>query len=254
VINHNNLEEFADPENYDLEVGGTYGPSAAFYTALAAATGGPALDLACGSGLSTMPLARLGLATTGLDLAEGMLAHARRKAEAEGLRVEWVHGDVRRFQLGRRFRFIQMTGNAFQAMLTEADQLALLARVAEHLAPGGRFAFETRNPSGHDLSTQLEEEPWQRYVDTAGRTVTMTTTQVYDAEAQVLHWTVYRRWEEGGASKQRTGRIACRFTGPEELGALFARAGLALEAQYGDWDQSPLSPASYSIISVLRLA
>lgn len=253
MIDHDNLEEFSDGENYDRENGGPH-PSYAFYTELAVATGGPVLDLACGTGLLTIPIARQGLATTGLDLSPSMLAYARRKAAAEGLKVVWLHGDVRSFQLEQRFRFISMTGNAFQAMLTVADQEALLARVAKHLEPGGCFAFETRNPTGHDLSTCLDEEPWQQYVDTRGNLVTMTTTQRYDPERQVLHWTVIRRWEEQGEPKLRASRIACRFTGPDELNATIARSGLTLAAQYGWWDRAPLTPASPTIISVLRKA
>lgn len=252
MLDHTNLEEFQDPENYDRENGDEKHPSIGFYTELAAATGGPVLDLACGTGLATLPIARLGLAATGLDLAEPMLAHARRKADAEGLAVEWIAGDVRRFQLDRRFRFILMTGNAFQAMLTDADQEALLARVVEHLALEGRFAFETRNPTGHDLTTQLEEEPWLCYEDTRGQTVTVTTTQRFDAERQILHWTVYRRWEQQGVARLERGRIACRFTAPAELNALFARAGLILEGQYGSWERGALTAASPTIISVLR--
>lgn len=254
MIDHNNLEEFADPANYDLEEGAAPGPNLAFYTQLAATTGGPVLDLACGTGLATLPIARLGLATTGLDLSAPMVAHARRKAAAEGLEVTWLTGDVRRFALDQRFRLIIMTGNAFQAMLTEADQAALFARVAAHLDQGGRFAFETRNPGGHDLTTQLVEEPWKSYVNISGHTVAMSTTQVYDPEHKLLHWTVYRRWEEAGAPRVQAGRIACRFTPPDELNATIARSGLAVEAQYGNWDHSPLTPTSPSIISVLRKA
>lgn len=52
IIDHDNQEEFQDPANYDLEEGGGKGPVNAFYTALALQTGGPVLELACGSGLT----------------------------------------------------------------------------------------------------------------------------------------------------------------------------------------------------------
>ncbi len=256
MIEYTNLEEFGDPENYDREEiadnGGEQHPRVAFYTDLAVQHGGPVLDLACGTGIATLPLARRGLPITGLDLSPPMLAYARRKAEAEQLSISWIHDDVRRFRLGQRFGFILMTGNAFQAMLTLADQEALLAHVAEHLAPDGRFAFETRNPGGHDLSTHLDEEFWQRYINTRGLVVHMSTTQRYDAERKILHWTVYRRWKEQGAQQLQVGRIACRFTAPDELNATLARAGFGVEAQYGGWDGQPLVQRSPTIITVVR--
>ena len=50
-----------------------------------------------------------------------------------------------------------LTGNAFQAFLTRADQDALIATgVTRHLAPDGVFGFETRNPAGHDLGDEPE--------------------------------------------------------------------------------------------------
>src|SRR5215510_9642719 len=142
MLAHNNLEEFADPRNYDVEQRTTKG--IAFYTALAQETGGPVLEIACGTGRVSIPIAQLGFAVTGLDIVPGMLERARSKSA--GLPTRWVGGDARTFDLGEQFRLIFLTGNAFQAFLTRADQEALFARVRAHLYVGGLFAFETRNP------------------------------------------------------------------------------------------------------------
>jgi ubiquinone/menaquinone biosynthesis C-methylase UbiE len=76
----------------------------AFYAALAQETGGPVLEIACGTGRVSIPIARLGLAVTGLDIVPGMLARARSKSA--GLPMRWVEGDARSFDLGERFRLI----------------------------------------------------------------------------------------------------------------------------------------------------
>jgi pimeloyl-ACP methyl ester carboxylesterase len=67
-----------------------------------------------------------------------------------------------------------LTGNAFQAFLTRADQ-------------EGLFAF---------LESRAEEEEWKRYTDSSGREVRVSMTQAYDHVSQILHWTTYRRWRE----------------------------------------------------------
>ncbi|MAU00479.1 MAG: methyltransferase type 12 [Anaerolineaceae bacterium] len=54
MIDHNNLEEFADPLNYDIEDRSDTG--IAFYTALAQETGGPVLEIACGTGRISIPI------------------------------------------------------------------------------------------------------------------------------------------------------------------------------------------------------
>ena len=268
MIDHDNLEEFADPLNYDREDPSDTG--VAFYTALARETGGPVLELACGTGRVSIPIARQGFAVTGLDLVPGMVERARRKST--GLPAHWVVGDARTFDLGAQFRLIFLTGNAFQAFLTRADQEALLARARAHLHDDGLLAFETRNPrwatrASPDLAapalrpaeglfafleTRAGEEPGPPYTDSAGREVRVSRTQVYDHVKQILHWTTYRRRGAGEQEHTTITRIAVRFTFPQELAALLHYNGFHIHRQYGDWNQEPLTAASPSIIVVCR--
>jgi SAM-dependent methyltransferase len=260
LIDHNNLEEFADPQNYDIEDSSDTG--IAFYSALAQETGDPVLEIACGTGRVSIPIARLGFAVTGVDIVPGMLAQARSKSA--GLATRWLAGDARTLELGEYFRLIFLTGNAFQAFLTRADQEALLQRVRAHLHDDGLFAFETRNPRwGADtastngelwanLETIEQEVHGPSYIDSSGRDVRISRTQVYDHAAQILHWTTYRRWHTGGQEQTKITRIAVRFTFPQELEALLHYNGFTIVRQYGDWNLEPLTAASTSIIVVCR--
>jgi SAM-dependent methyltransferase len=249
---YDNLEEFSDPPNYDIEEGGRSAPRIGFYCDLAKTVGGPVLEIACGSGLVTIPIAAQGLEVTGVDLAPPMLEHARRKAEAQGLNIRWTEADARSFDLGTQYQFIFITGNAFQAFLRREDQEALLASVKKHLAPQGVFAFETRNPSGHDLTTQSEEEVDQSYISMEGHHVSVSSTQIYDPIAQIIYWTSYRRWNDGQRNRMKETHIACRFTYPQELKALLHYNGFQLVQQFGNWNQEPLSASSPSIISICK--
>jgi hypothetical protein len=159
-----------------------------------------------------------------------------------------------------------LTGNAFQAFLTNADQEALLGRVRAHLHDEGLFAFETRNPrwrtsEGRDedpdglfvyLETRAEEEARPSFTDAEGREVRESRTCTYDHVAQVLHWTSYRRWHEGSEERTKITRIALRYTFPQELAALLHYNGFTVVRRYGDWDGEPLTAASPSIIVVCR--
>ena len=270
LIDHDNLEAYADPDNYDLEDNSDTGT--AFYTALAQETGGPVLEIGCGTGRVSIPIVRLGFAVTGLDIVSGMLEKARRKSA--DLPIQWVEGDARAFDLGQQFRLIYLTGNTFQAFLTRADQEALLENVRTHLEDEGLLAFETRNPrwanmtsTGDDerapmhppdnglfalLETRDQEEDFRIYTDINGREVRISMTQAYDHVAQVLHWTAYNRWLEDGQLQTRVGRIAVRFTFPQELEALLYHHGFTIIRQYGDWNLEPLLATSKSIIVVCR--
>ena len=262
LIDHDNLEEYADPVDYDRQDSSDTG--VAFYAALAQETGGPVLEIACGTGRVAIPIARQGFAVTGLDVVPGMLQRARSKAA--GLPVRWIEGDARDFDLGEaRFRLIFLTGNAFQAFLTNADQEALLGRVRAHLHDEGLFAFETRNPRWRtsedrdedrdglfvDLETRAEEA-LPPHTDAEGREVRESRTRTYDHVAQVLHWTTYRRWHEDAQERTKITRTALRYTFPQELAALLHYNGFTIARRYGDWNGEPLTVASPSIIVVCR--
>ncbi|MGE0543378.1 MAG: class I SAM-dependent methyltransferase [Dehalococcoidia bacterium] len=267
MLNHDNLEDFQDAEHYDIHENDT---GVAFYTALAQETGGPVLELACGTGRVGIPIARLGLAVTGLDIVPGMLEQARRKSR--GLSIRWVEGDARAFALGEQFRLIFLTGNAFQMLLTNADQAALLERVRAHLHDEGLFAFETRNPLWAGLLTRAGQETILEHarrrgdfvtfledreeekagIDALGREVWETLAQMYDPVTQILHLTNHKRWREGEQERTKVTRLALRYTFPQELAALLHTNGFTIERQYGDWNLEPLTAASTSIIVVCR--
>src|SRR5258708_3880771 len=115
-----------------------------FYLALARSKPIRMLDLGCGTGTFACRAAIAGHEMTGLDPAAGMLEVAQSRPDSH--RVCWIAADARDFAIDRAFDLIVMSGHAFQVFLTDADIRRLLSSVAAHLAPGGRFAFESRNP------------------------------------------------------------------------------------------------------------
>ena len=258
VLDHTNLEEFSDPLNYDLEDPSDAG--VAFYRRLAQETGGPVLEIACGTGRVTIPIAQEGIPVTGLDIVAGMIERARSKAV--GLPASWLVGDARTFALAERFRLIFLTGNAFQAFVTNADQEALLQRVQAHLHDQGVFAFETRNPLLPNveppagpfvtLDTDTEEVAGASFINAEGHEVRVSRTRRYDHVTQIMHLTSHKRWNDGKQDCIKVARTALRYTFPQELAALLHYNGFTITRQYGDWNEEPLSATSPSIISVCR--
>ena len=202
------------------------------------------LDVGCGTGLM-LHQARDGGhrgRLCGLDPAPGMLAQARKRSD-----IEWVQGDAVAAAFASEFDLIVMTGHAFQALL-EDDQLRdTLAAVRQALKPNGRFAFETRNPLARAWERWTPEHGIE-ITDAAGRPVRIVTevVETYDGRAvSFTHTFTCGDWEEVSHS-------TLRFLSAEAVTELFRPAGLVVEAQFGDWDRSPVSAASPEIITIAR--
>ena len=142
------------------------GPETAFYLGLAreasARPGGrPArvLDMGCGTGRLACEFATRGHQVTGADPAAAMLDVAR--ARPGGDRVRWIETDAVHLAEPTRFDLIVLTGHVFQLLLDDRDVRAALRTLSQQLAPGGRLAFETRNPAAR------EWQDWNPQVDHA---------------------------------------------------------------------------------------
>ncbi|WP_166507127.1 class I SAM-dependent methyltransferase [Frigidibacter mobilis] len=107
-------------------------------------------------------LAAQGLAVTGLDASAPMLALARRRVP----QARFLQGDMRELALDMRFAAILAWDSFFH--LTQADQLALIPRLAAHLAPGGRLLFTCGPAAGEAIGSVGGEPVYHASLSPAG--------------------------------------------------------------------------------------
>ncbi|MCL6599664.1 MAG: class I SAM-dependent methyltransferase [Alicyclobacillus macrosporangiidus] len=247
---NDNLEEYRDPVTYDSEYG-KVGLELPFFEGLARETGGPILELACGTGRVTIPLAQRGFDVTGVDITPQMLERAKQKAAEKAVRVNWILGDCRHLRLDKQFGLVFMTGNAFQAFLDRKSQEDMLQRVHEHLREDGLFAFETRNPNLMHLFHDEADKEVSRFTDERGYEVTVWGSERYDPVTQIQHCITYRRWtDSSGVTVTRQTRIDLRYVFPQELEALLHYNGFTLLRRYGYFDKRPFDTDSPLMVCV----
>lgn len=217
-----------------------------------AGPGGALLELACGTGRVTLPLARAGYRLTSLDSATEMLellaAKLAKEPEEVRRRVEIVEGDMRSLQLDRLFRFICLPFNSLLLLSTPQERQALLDRVREHLAPSGAFAFEIFTPdpaklvanADWDVDVEVEAE------DPGGEGtvhVVRENRRTFDYGAQVTRLefrTRVSRAEIELASWHEALDIAYVF--PRELELLLERQGFRITYRFGGPDGERYAP------------
>jgi ubiquinone/menaquinone biosynthesis C-methylase UbiE len=232
--------------NYDALYGVMRDPSgdAAFYRALAQETGGPVLELACGTGRVLLPIAALGIPCVGVDASPAMLAVLRRKSPPRNL--ELVHARMETFDLGdRRFPLITCPFRAFQHLLSVDAQLAALTNVRKHLAPGGAFAFDVFDPKLSWIAAPGDAERLDATFTIDGvQTRRYAKTTGVDLAAQTLDVTF--RFEPANAEGNTTVRL--RWFYRYEIEHLLARAGFTDLTIYGGYDRRPWRPEGDTVI------
>jgi len=235
-------------EFYDYVVRYVQRQDVEFYVGLAMELGSPVLELGCGTGRVLIPTARAGIQITGLDLSEHMLAMCCQKLVGEPAevqaRVQLVHGDIRRFDLGSVFRLVTIPFGPFHHLITVEDQLACLACVRSHLDTGGRFVLEVFNPDLKwlayvDSRPEYGEEPLLQMPD-GKRVVRKYRNVSVDLQRQVLNAeTVYDVTHPDGRAEHLVNTFPFRYYFRYEMEHLLARAGFEVEALFGDFDRSP---------------
>jgi SAM-dependent methyltransferase len=199
-----------------------------FWLERANETGGPVLELACGTGRLTVPLAAQGLQMVGLDNDRDMLASAEQRSREQSLKRgqgEWpifLVADMRRFALAGRFPLIFIGYNSLQLLTAPGDMVACLRSAREHLEPGGLVGVEVTDfqhggADGPEVggSPQLLAE---------AKNIRLTGTLVHDLAARTSR---YRRHFAGPGWNLQSDVIV-RSVDLVELEALFAEAELSL--------------------------
>jgi ubiquinone/menaquinone biosynthesis C-methylase UbiE len=212
----------------------------AFWQRLAIAQDDPVLELGCGTGRISVPVARAGARVVGIDLSEPMLARARRRLTRSHLahRALLVRGDIRRlpFRSRRGFGLVMAPYGILQSLTREGDLRAALESVHRVLRRGGLF--------GADLVPDLPR--WREYrrrtslSGPRGRSTIKLVESVRQDRNRKLtifdHEYVERRGRE-----RRSHRFTLTFRtlSVPEMTRRFERAGFAVEAVLGDYQGGP---------------
>lgn len=210
----------------------------------ALADGGPALELAIGTGRIALPLAARGIAVSGVDLSRAMVAQMRAKPGGADIPVEI--GDMTTTRAdgdagAGRFRLVYLVFNTIMNLTTQDAQVACFENAARHLAPGGRFLIEVLAP---DLQRLPPGEALRLYhADDAG-----WSYDEYDVATQA----VISHHQSIVDGRLRRVSIPFRYVWPAELDLMARIAGLELESRWAGWNEEPFTADSRSHVSVWR--
>lgn len=219
----------------------------AFYAGIARRTGGPVLELGCGTARVALPLAEAGFDVTGVDRAAAMLAVARRKLLAASPdardRLTLIEADMTAVDLGRRFGCVIVPFRSFQQLLTVGLQRALLGVIRRHLRPGGLMALHLYDPRLDVLVGDGGAGPVSEGMHpVSGRRYAAEVLRCrFDYIAQVRHdvWRYTELDATGRVIAEATRELAVRWTFRWELRHLLEASGFTVESEHSDFFGAP---------------
>ena len=244
-----------DPELYDLENADDPAFDLDYWTALLRERGPRrVLELACGTGRLTLPLASLGVAEeiVALDRSAPFLSRLRARLDEEQVdAVRVVEGDMRSPAVDGEFDLVMVSFNSLAYLIAREDRVACLRAAHALLAAGGVFAFDLIAPRYDFLSEATGPCPVVR-ADTDHASPEQgvsrflrSYTDTYDASTQTLHSTNrYEIYREDGKVEHRIADLDWHIYFPEELELLLEGAGLQIVERFGDYERGPWKPGS----------
>ena len=204
------------------------------------ARGGPALELAIGTGWIALPLAARGIRVDGIELSAAMVQRLRAKPGGEDISV--TIGDMADVGVSGTYRLVFVVANSLFNLLTQDDQVRCFENVAAHLEDDGVFLIEVFRP---DFLYRLRDN---QYVEAEGIEVDEVRLDVarHDPVTQLLdesHVILSR-------DRVRITPIVTRYAWPSELDLMARIAGLRLKERWGGWNREPFTGESKYLVAV----
>jgi SAM-dependent methyltransferase len=212
------------------------------------------LELACGTGRACIPIALSGHKVVGTDYAPEMIEIATRKRDAAGLsdrRLRLAVGDMLSLDLGEQFDWVCVFFNTFCNFTTLDLQDRVMETVVRHLKPRGRFWLDVFNPDPSLLAqpAAVGLDPYVFRVPEEDRTVFFSADVRRGREPQLQHVIHHYTWfDAAGRRKRAKHEFDMTFFYPRELQLLAERHGLTVEAMWGNYDGSPVTPDAPRIV------
>jgi SAM-dependent methyltransferase len=247
-------DHYRDPSLYDLEYEDQTS-DVLFYARRCMDAPGPVLELGCGNGRITIPIARAGATVHGIDLADPMLRDLEEKLVEEPAavreRVSFARADFRSVEGPARYALVLWPFNALHHCASHRDVLQVLRGARDALLPGGRLLMDCYLPDPvlyrRDPTGRYEE---RHFLDPrSGTPITSWERSSYDPMEQVH--TVFYEYQHADGT-ETVVQLDLRMYYPQELRAVLDWGGFRIVNEAADFKGTPLTPNALKWVAELE--
>lgn len=208
------------------------------------------LELCCGTGRLTLPIAKDGYDITGVDFTASMLAQAKTKAAKEGLTIDFIEADIRSLDLPQQYDLIFIPFNSIHHLYQNEDLFKALKVVKKHLKEGGLFILDCFNPNIHFIvSGGKEQRQISEYTTDDGRDVLIKEVMQYENTTQInrIAWHYYIN-----GAFDSVQNLDMRMYFPQELDAYLVFTGFKIIHKFGSFEEEAFDNHSEKQIFICR--
>ena len=209
------------------------------------------LELCCGTGRLTIPIAKEGYDISGVDVTPSMLERAKMKATKEELNIEFIEGDIRNVALSKLYDLILIPFNSIHHLYSNEDLFNAFTVVKKHLKTDGHFLFDCFNPNiQYIVEGEQEEKVIAEFISEDGREIYIKQKMHYDKHSQInrIKWHYYI---DGAFDSIQN--LDMRMYFPQELDAYLKWSGFKILHKFGSFEDDPFDDNSDKQIFVCTL-
>ena len=207
------------------------------------------LELCCGTGRLTIPLAKEGVDITGLDISTSMLEKAKMKSTEQKQNIDFNQGNITNFDLGRKFDLVFIPFNSLQCIYSIEDVEKVFSCVQKHMKDNGLFIFDIFNPS-IDLMVGRKDK-WHKFKEFTvkdGCSVLIEEMCLYDSAGQVNRV----KWKHTIGDEEKIEQLDMRCFYPLEIDALLKYNNFKVINKFGDFEENSFDSNSMKQIFVCK--
>ena len=207
------------------------------------------LELCCGTGRLTLPIAKAGYNISGVDITRSMLEQAKLKASEIGLAVDFIQADIRTLDLPEKYDLIFIPFNSIHHLYQNKDLFKALDVVKKHLKENGLFLLDCYNPNiQYIVEAEKQLQEITEYTTKDGREFSIKQKMQYESSSQInrIEWHYYLNNEFDSIQN-----LDMRLYFPQELDSYLVQHGFTIIHKFGDFEEQQFSDVSEKQIFVL---
>jgi len=208
------------------------------------------LELCCGTGRLTLPIAMNGYDISGVDNSYTMLEKAKLKASKANLNIEFIEADIRTLNLTEKYDLIFIPFNSIHHLYKNEDLFKVFSVVKKHLKEQGLFLLDCFNPNIQFIvENEKEQKEIAEYSTNDGREILIKQTMRFENKTQInrIEWHYYINGKFDSIQN-----LDMRLFFPQELDTYLTWNGFKIRHKFGDFEEEAFNDNSEKQIFVCQ--